>query len=215
MRKYLVVFLVLLINIHVSKSQDNGSTTESVVIQQYKQPNNKIGFAGSMFSGYGLSYEYNVNNNYTIEFTGSVFGQGGDQTTNNGYSSSSYGNSDSYLVATLGTELQRNLFFSHDSRFYTFIGLSYWIDNTDYPDGVFYKKKDYAVGLGLGWEFFLGKRIVMNIEGGYLYQYKTETGAENTYIYTNGNGSNLLKPYNDRNSYHIGFGIGGGVYYTF
>ena len=78
--KYALAFFVLIMgSIAGAQSQDT-----MPIMQRTLQSNNfsnKIGFAGSMFSGYGISYEYNASRDITLEFTAAVFGQGG--STNN------------------------------------------------------------------------------------------------------------------------------------
>lgn len=200
MKHYVNIIIILLLIFNIGNAQ------ESVTIKETKQAqlNNKLGFAGSMFSGYGLSYEYNVSQDFTLEFTGSIYGSGGN---------SNNFNDNSYIMMTLGSELQKNWFTSQDSRFYTFLGISYWLDNTNYNyNNTKTDKNDYVGGLGLGWEFTFGKKIIFNIEGGYLYRDMNSKGNE--LIYDPLGGKENLQPFS-RHSYYLGFGIGGGIYYSF
>jgi len=167
--------------------------------------NNKLGFAASMISGYGISYEYNASRQVTLELTASVYGSGGS-----GSSTSSSSTSDSYIMATVGIEVQKNFFVSHDSRFYTLLGLGYWLNNNRYNYNSTYRdNSDYTAGLGLGWEFTFGKKIIFNLEAGYLYRDMNEKGTNDYY----GGGSGLT-PYTNH-SYYLGFGGGIGLYYAF
>ncbi|MBI3258255.1 MAG: hypothetical protein HYZ54_02060, partial [Ignavibacteriae bacterium] len=174
--------------------------------------NNKIGFAGSMFSGYGLSYEYDLSRAFTLEFTGSIYGTGGTNNNTNNYVTS-------YLVSTIGTELQRNFYVGHDSRFYSYVGLGFWIDNTNYnndydnnsSNDTYSHETDYSAGIGLGWEYALSRRFIFNVEGGYLYRDMYVKGTN--YIYDNIFGRRI-EAYADH-TYYIGFGVGVGIYYAF
>lgn len=204
MKNYLCILAFALISSTASYSQENSGSKETAYPY-----NNKIGFAASFFSGYGLSYEYNLNRDYTIEFTGSIYGSGG---SNN----SEFDNSPAYLVSTLGTELHRNFYVGSDSRFYSYAAFSYWIDNTNYHytnsvDDTYTYKNDIVGGLGLGWEYILGKRLVFNLEGGYLYRSMNEKG---TRVDSRFPPVKTLESYSSHN-YYLGFGVGAGIYYAF
>ncbi|MBK9247549.1 MAG: hypothetical protein IPM69_05425 [Ignavibacteria bacterium] len=200
MKNVFFVCALYLSIVSISKAQDTVQFRSIKPIEY----NHKLGFAGSMFSGYGISYEYKASKDITLEFTGSIYGSGGSNDNN-----STYDYSNSYLVAVIGAEFQRNFFASNDSRFYGLIGVGLWIDNTDYSYNYSYSNKtDYSGGVGLGWEFTFGKRIIFNVEGGYLYRYMNTTG---TYDYSSGNRAVVTTKHN----YYLGFGGGLGLYYAF
>lgn len=207
MKKSICTLLFLVISNSISYSQGSGNIGEYVPTL-----NNKVGFAGSMFSGYGLSYEYNLSRAFTIEFTGSIYGSGGSNNNSTDYQSS-------YLVGTIGTELQRDFYTGHDSRFYSFVGFSFWADNTNYnynydtdnTNDTYTHESDYVAGIGLGWEYALSRRFIFNVEGGYLYRDINTKGTN--YIYDNILGRRI-QAYADH-KYYIGFGVGAGIYYAF
>lgn len=197
--KYALAFLVFFMgSIAGAQSQD------TIPMMQRSLPSNnfsnKIGFAGSMFSGYGISYEYDVSRDFTLECTAAVFGEGGST------SNSMYDYTNPYLTVVVGAEVQKNFYRSSNSRFYGLIGIGYWLDNMTYSyDNSYRNKTDYTGGLGLGWEFMFIKRFVFNIEGGYVYRdmnTKTNNNGINYSVITNHN-------------YYLGFGIGAGIYYAF
>ncbi len=194
--------IAILLLLACSMTQMNAQETAPVAPLKTIQPieyNNKIGFAGSMFSGYGFSYEYDVSRDITLELTAAVFGQGGSSTN------STYDYSNPFLTIVLGTEFQKNFYRSANSRFYGLIGIGYWIDNTTYSynNNTYRNKNDYTGGLGLGWEFTYLKRFVFNIEGGYVYRDM------------NTKSNNINNQVISTHSYYLGFGIGAGIYYAF
>jgi hypothetical protein len=201
MKNILFALLIVLMS-GLCTAQEKVSENESAT----PPLNNKLGFAGSMMSGYGISYEYALNNIYTIEFTGSIYGRGGKDNTNYSYSNP-------YLTATLGMELQRNFFSNSVSRFYGLAAVSYWLDNTEYYNSTDYRhERNYVFGLGLGWEITIAKRLVINLEGGYLY--RNTTIFDSMDYYDNRTGQKVSGPYS-ANPYEFSFGIGGGIYYAF
>ncbi|MCX6146592.1 MAG: outer membrane beta-barrel protein [Candidatus Kapabacteria bacterium] len=189
--------LILLVVLTINKSNSQESESNSVlIIPKAEILNNKLGFAASMFSGYGVSYGYRINNNYALEFTTSIYGEGGSKYK------TSYNNS--YLTSTLGFEFQRSIYVSSDSRFYALAGVSYWYNSNNNSRNntniqIDNSETNYVGGLSLGWEIVLGKRYVINIEGGYLYRQNSYQGEI---------------PYNS-STYNLGSGAGGGVYYAF
>lgn len=198
-----MVALLLILNGSAFSSQAQENTEKSGNLQTDNQKTdsdkqiirNKLGFAASMISGYGLSYAYNFDNLHEIELTGSVFGEGGNRNGND---------TRSYVVATLGGEFQRNFHVGRSTRFYGLIGGSYWLDRTtdnySYQGPTNSNEDAITIGLAIGLEFTIGSRLLLNFEGGYLYRYTTKTGS-----FQNGTNS----------SYSLGFGAGGGIYYAF
>ncbi|MFN8359225.1 MAG: hypothetical protein U0264_04860 [Candidatus Kapaibacterium sp.] len=196
MKHLLAILLILLASSQFSTAQDSNARRLAQPIQY----NNKIGFAGSMFSAYGISYEYDASRDFTFELTGAVFGEGGN-------TGSSYDNSNSYLTVAIGAEVQRNFINTLDTRFYGFVGIGYWLENNSYTYNNYYSNyKDYTGGLGIGWEMSFFKRFVLNVEGGYVY--RDMNRESNDY-----NGSNYTATI--RHTYYLGFGVGAGIYYTF
>ncbi len=215
MKKILTAILFILINVNINQvySQSNLTNEDaSLVVTKKEILNNKLGFAASMISGYGLSYEYNLSPAYTLEFTGSIYGEGGKKNSNN--------ISSSYLVSTLGLELQKNMFVNSDSRFYILTSASLWIDNNTNPNNYYAinsittqdNQTSFVAGLGLGWEINIAKRIIMNLEGGYSYKSYKYYGTDLAYDNINNIYSSI--DYN-RSAYRFGFGVACGIYYAF
>ena len=199
MKNVIAILLLLACSMTQINAQETAPATTLKTIQPIDY-NNKIGFAGSMFSGYGISFEYDVSRDFTLELTAAVFGQGG--SSNN----SMYDYSNSYLTIAVGTEVQKNFYINNNSRFYGLIGIGYWLDNTNYTyDNTYRYDTDYTGGLGLGWEFTFLKRFVFNVEGGYVYRDMN----------TKGNNNNINNQVISTHSYYLGFGIGAGIYYAF
>lgn len=163
---------------------------------------NKLGFAASMFTGYGLSYAGFLGKGYWVEGTASIYGSAGSSNYNDG----------SDFTSTLGLELQKDLYTSRDFRFYALLGASYWYDmyeseSSTYINGQSVRytyaryESNYIASLAFGFEFSIVRHLNFNVEGGYLYKtnkYKTT----DTYSYR-------------RDGYDIGFGVGAGLYYAF
>lgn len=199
MKPILKLLFTLTLAMSVVKAQD---TTGS-----YNHLNNRLGFAASMISGYGLSYQYDFSRSFTMEVTGSIYGSGGTSSSQSSYSNP-------YVIATLGFEAQRNLYFSDVSRFYGFGSFSGWIDynsseSYSFPEQLPYKtyrdENTFITGVGIGLELIVAKHIGFNLEGGYLYRTSRTKGD-------NGRGTPRLYT---ESSYDFGFGVGGGIYYAF
>lgn len=159
---------------------------------------NKLGFAASMFTGYGLSYAGYLGKGYWVEGTGSIYGSGGSNGSD--------------FTSTLGFELQKDMYSSRDFRFYALLGASYWYDMNEYSDtyyvGPNYETRTYSryesnyiASLAIGFEFAIVRHLNFNIEGGYRYQVN-KFKTSDTYTYK-------------RDGYDIGFGVGAGLYYAF
>lgn len=162
---------------------------------------NKLGFAASMFTGYGLSYAGHLGKGYWLEGTASIYGSAGSNYSNG-----------SELITTLGVELQKDLYKSNDFRFYGMFGASYWYEMNEYQNSEYINGKNvtvtssnhesnYLASLALGFEFSIVRHLVFNAEGGYLYKVNK---FKNTYSYSY-----------RRDGYDIGFGVGAGLYYAF
>ncbi len=193
--RFIYLFSILTVfNALILAAQDTSQTKLSASQEQQQILRNKLGFAASMLSGYGLSYSYQLDRQYTIELTASIYGQGGEN------------NNSSFFVSTIGAEIQRNFYANRETRFYGMLAGSYWLDNTEDsftipPDKT--SERDYIIGLAIGIEYSVLSRLAMNIEGGYLYRYTTTTRTNNYYSSKS------------TSSYWLGFGVGCGIYYMF
>lgn len=188
MKKSILIFLVFMLLLSNWKSQE--SSDSLLILPKVANLKNRLGFAASMFSGYGLSYGYSFNDKYLLEITSSIYGIGGGKSKNE--------ENQKDLTSTLGLEFQRNVYLSSNSRFYFLAALSYWYDShkTSNSDD---SETNFITGLSLGWEIILDQRLILNLEGGYRYSKNSFSGNV---------------PYTAKD-YNLGFGIGGGFYYAF
>lgn len=144
-------------------------------IQSYAQkPSNEFGYkhgigaSASFTSGYGVSYRYYFNDKFAIQPTGFLYYFRDDE--------------EKFLGYNFGLEIQRNLFFSDDERYYAYIGTSYHhhFDSDDWinvmPNYDLYETQDqsYNVGAGIGYDYLFNNRFSIGFTGGFRY-YFTES----------------------------------------
>lgn len=116
----------------------------------------QIGFSASTISSYGITYSYIFNTQYRIKST--LLGIYQDHGAYSDW------------TGILGLELQATLESGQMTRFYGFLGGSFYkyVDNNhsyySYND-----EDDFALGLGIGFEVLLWKHIAINLDLGVQY----------------------------------------------
>lgn len=212
--KSIFVFLCLFAAISFAKAQDasnsnlvtssNQNTTEDDDSPWLK---NRIGVYGSFFSGYGLSYQHQFENGFSLRTQLFAYGSNDD---NDDY------NSDEFRFA-YGADLQYNLIRSRNTRLYALAGsfLDYYEsgnNNYTFPS----KTKDYDieryinVGVAFGIELMAWRNLSFVIEGGYYGRF----GNNSITVYKPVNGQSV-KHKEKQTPKSFGFGVGGGISYAF
>lgn len=180
--------------------------TDEDTSQWYK---NRIGLYGSFFSGYGLSYQHQFNNGFSIRTQLFATGSNDDNSL--------YNNDEIQL--TYGIDLQYNLKRTKSTRLYVLLGsfidynesggyyYGYSYDN-DYDD---YDIERYInVGVAFGIELMAWRNISLVIEGGYYGRIGNNSVSHYKYI-----DGEYIKYWENERPKTFGFGVGGGISYAF
>jgi|GEM_PF-1521431 len=209
--KKIFVFLFLFVVISFANAQDSAN---SILTKSHNQNRtksekpewlqNRIGLYGSFISGYGLSYQYQFENGFSLRTQFFVYGSiGSDELYD-----------ENELKIVYGADLQYNIKKTEDTRLYAIVGsyFDYHESEDDYYDiepsnDIDYDIERYiSVGVGIGMEIKVTLNISFVIEGGYYGRFGT-----NSYSNYNGQEGNYVK----RNPKEFSFAIGGGVFYAF
>lgn len=211
--KSIYLFLCLFAAIPFAEAQDasssklvtsnNQNTIEDGDSQWLK---NRIGIYGSFFFGYGLSYQHQFENGFSLRTQIFAFGRNDD---NKDY------NSEEVRFA-YGTDLQYNLKRSSNTRLYALVGsfIDYYKsgNNYNYPSTTDdYDTERYInLGGGFGIELMAWRNLSFVIEGGYYGRF----GKNSVTVYRHENGQDVR--YKEKQSpKSFGFGVGGGISYAF
>lgn len=208
------IFLFLFAAISFAKAQDvanpkleTSSNQNAIEDDESQWLKNRIGLYGSFFSGYGLSYQHQFENGFSLRTQLFAYGSNDD---NKDY------NSEEFRFA-YGADLQYNLIRTRNTRLYTLVGsfLDYYEsgnNNNTYPS----KTKDYDieryinVGVGFGIELMAWRNLSFVIEGGYYGRF----GNNSIGVYRPVSGQNVR--YSEKQTpKSFGFGVGGGISYAF
>jgi len=230
MSKLIISILITIIAIiHSSIANDTSSTQneyytlngkkikyeDSNILKDY---DNKIGFAASMFSGHGVSYQRHILDNYRIEITTSIYGLDNNYQRYNDFEFENEPKASNFILFSIGFEIQKVIYSTQRIKLIAFTGFSYWSDVEENVTETYddtkpltyssnHNKKSYVVGLGIGGEYRINNELVIDLDLGFIYQNKI------TLFYDES------KPLDQTNTNNVksvlGFGIGGGVYYAF
>lgn len=211
--KKVLLFVFLFAAVSFANAQENSSTklvnnnqnTDYDDESQWLQ--NRIGLYGSFFSGYGLSYQHQFENGFSLRTQLFAYGSNDD---NSNY------NSDEIRLA-YGVDLQYNLKRTKNTRFYALLGsfIDYYERGSSYydtPNSV----KDYDVeryfniGIGFGIELMAWRNVSFMLEGGYYGRF----GNNDVTVYDYNNGQSTSYKANQTPT-TFGFGVGGGIFYAF
>lgn len=146
MKKYLLIPIIFFFSFSNSYSLD----TTNIEEDNEKWLNHRVGFYGSSFSGYGLSYQYQFDNGLSIR--------------NQFIALNTIRNE---KVINYGIDLQNNIAKSDMLRFYYIIGagLAYY-ENYDEFDN----ETDYNCGTGFGLEVMVWQNFSFAVELGFSGQ---------------------------------------------
>jgi|APTNR8051073442_1049403.scaffolds.fasta_scaffold03618_7 hypothetical protein len=191
--KKIFVFLCLFAAFSFANAQNSNDS---------QWPQNRIGLYGSFFSGYGLSYQYQFENGFSLKTQ--LFAYGSDNDN------SDYNTNEIQLA--LGADLQYNLKRTENTRLYVLAGS--FIDY--YEDGYYYYsspndsdiERYINVGIGFGIELMAWKNVSFMLEGGYYGRFGNNTVS----VYRYGDERDIKETQNPRS---FGFGVGGGIFYAF
>ncbi len=193
--KKILVFFCLFAAFSFANAQ-NSNDNDSQWLQ------NRIGGYGSFFSGYGLSYQYQFENGFSLKTQ--LFAYGSDNDNSN-YNANE-------IQLALGADLQYNLKRTENTRLYVLAGS--FIDY--YEDGNYYNsspndsdiERYINVGIGFGIELMAWKNVSFMLEGGYYGRFGNNTVS----VYRYGDERDIKETQNPRS---FGFGVGGGIFYAF
>lgn len=196
-------YLVCLFGFVVIAATSYGQPTQRISqVNESTWPQNRLGALASSFMGYGLSYQRHFTGDIAARI--SMFGFGESNNMDNRQS----------LYGTLGLDLQYTLHRTKFTRFHTFVASSIWYDESSYnylwdPNQFQYSStinRSIVAGFGFGFEFLAWEIISFSIETGLQGRF------ENNSSY---NKSNNMIMYENRKPRFYGFGIGGGISYSF
>lgn len=211
--KKVLLFVFLFAAFSFANAQDNSSAklvnsnqnTDDDDESQWLQ--NRIGLYGSFFSGYGLSYQHQFENGFSLRTQLFAYGSNDD---NSNY------NSDEIRLA-YGVDLQYNLKRTKNTRFYVLVGsfIDYFERGNYYYDAPnlvmdYDVERYWNVGVGFGIELMAWQNVSFVIEGGYYGRFGNNTVTVNDYR----NGQNISYKEN-QTPRTFGFGVGGGIFYAF
>lgn len=211
--KRILLFVCLFAAFSFAKAQD-GSNSKLVTNKQNVEEDddsqwlqNRIGLYGSFFSGYGLSYQYQFANGFSVRSQLFAYGSNDD---NSNYNSNE-------IRLAFGADLQYNLKRTKSTRLYALAGsfIDYY-ENGNYYSVTPSANRDYDVeryfnvGLGFGIELMAWRNVSFVIEGGYYGRFGNNDVT--VYDYDNGQGSTHKENQTPKT---FGFGGGGGIFYAF
>ncbi len=169
-------------------------------------PEHRLGFCGSMMTGYGLFYQNHSLEDYT--FKGTIFG----------YGKSGADNYDDQLEADIGFEIQRNLKRTRQTRFYLLLGSYFrYNESKEYyyvynSNPQFTKIERYTnIGTGFGFEVIVWNHLSFNFDCGYYGQFGRNNELDQSW--DNILQKSIIKKVT-RTPREFGFGVGGGISYA-
>jgi hypothetical protein len=157
---------------------------------------NSIGLRYSNISGYGLNYGVRLFKSYSVIVSGLILYN--ENTAWEDMSKTKITRDQKDILYNFGVELQRDMFYTNNTRVYALLGANYLKDdNSQLLSGTNISR--YAVGLGFGLEWFVHERVSINISAGYKFDSIDKI-------------ENKVQPSIERKT---GIGIGGGVTFQF
>jgi len=156
------------------------------------QHNNNIGFTTSYFSGIGFHYERYITREHSLK---AVFFGWYTSTKDDG--NYDWYNNSTYTLLSFGLEYKYHFLTKKKFSSYALAGARTWYTEDNYYSSGKDITSINSIGIGVGAEYRLGRHFSMNIDGGFLYNRKSE--QYNNYY---NNGSKVITKY---------FGIAGGV----
>ncbi len=192
----------------VTTQKVNVITIEDDDVAEYdvsKWLDNRIGGYGSFFSGYGLSFQHQFKNDFSLKSQIFAYGSNDDSEYNN----------DEIRLAW-GVDLQYNLMKTRNTRLYVLGGtfVDYYETNNNYyvypPNNEDYTNIERYInaGVGFGVEVMLWKHFSFALEGGYYGRFGNNTVTVND---TYGG----VPHHEKQNPKSFGFGVGGGIFFAF
>lgn len=192
--------------------------TPAPAAKLFENPNNRIGFSGSMISGWGLTYQRNFNPIAVKAVAFYYYYKDGTGNLSNQVITGPAMNFDQQgSIGSFGLEFKYYVFESKYVNLYPLIGFSYWLENTETPSYYWDKNnKEYSIlresksntwnlGAGFGIEVIAGKYVAFNFDIGmkYLNTQKNEHNYESPPV---------IVPTED---IYFGIAVGGGVSFVF
>lgn len=207
------VFLCLFASISFAKAQETTNSRletnngqNAVDDDDSQWPQNRIGLYGSFFSGYGLSYQYQLKNGISLRTQLFAYGRNDDDEYNS-----------NEIRLAYGADVQYNLKRSRNTRLYVLAGsfFDYYEYGNNYSippanTNNYDIERNINVGAGFGIELLAWRHVSFAIEGGYYGKF----GNNSVTVYRNVNGQDVLSRENQTPK-SFGFGVGGGIFYAF
>jgi hypothetical protein len=148
--------------------------TDSLDTAKWCKKSNRIGAYASIISGFGLSYQHQFENGFSLK--AQTFGFGSMENEEN---------YDDQFVANIGFDVQYNLLNIDNTSFYALVGGMYlYEENYEYNalyNGDFVDSKEglhIGFGVGLEYKLFYGYDLSIAIELGYFGRFS----EHNTYM---------------------------------
>lgn len=218
MKKLIIILIISAIAVMNVFSQALKSTKDELF-----NPKNRIGFSGSMISGWGLTYQHNFDPLAVKAVVFYYYYKNGDGTSSYDQVDligGPFNYNDKQALGSFGLELKYYVFKSRYVNLYPFIGGSYWFDNneslyTEYryennvPKTYVYTRQDntgsFMGGAGFGFELIAGKYVAFNFDIG--LSYRNSQIARDNYAYP--------PVRQDLEDIYFGVAVGGGVSFAF
>lgn len=211
--KKVLLFVFLFAAFSFANAQDNSSAKlvnsnqNAAEDDESQWLQNRIGLYGSFFSGYGLSYQHQFENGFSLKTQLFAYGSNDD---NSNY------NSDE-IQLTFGVDLQYTLKRTNNSRLYVLAGsfVDYYERGNYYyatpsNDEDYDIERNINVGVGFGIELMAWRNVSFVIEGGYYGRFGNNTVT--VYRYGDERDLNFKETQTPKS---FGFGVGGGIFYAF
>jgi hypothetical protein len=154
--------------------------SDSIAIMHHE-----VGLSVSSITGFGVSYRYNFDNQFYIKTVGFIFPNNIESRTG--------------LNSSIGLEIQRNFVQTPNSRFYGFVGGSFWSNN--YTETSYGTTTDETTifGAGIGIELAISEHFAVNVN----------MGLQNA-------STNYISTWHDTYYHpHSRFGMGGGLGFSY
>lgn len=145
--KKLLIFIVLFLSVNIAKSQDTNTVNNSVLYkvtnaEMKKWGTQRVGVYASYMSGYGLAYQYQFENGFSVKGQLFAFSKSGDDS-----------NGDE-LRSMTGFDVQYNLLKNRKVRVYAMAGMGYYYEESEisYIKNGFNIDRNTLAGFGIGAE---------------------------------------------------------------
>jgi hypothetical protein len=185
LKKLVSIVAVVLVGATGLYAQSSESEIKSFLTNTYPMYYNNIGFSASFFSGYGFHYKRNIDSNNAIKAV--FFGWTTSEESNYNVNNDNYINpSKNDFLLSFGLEYQYSFYRVEKLSLYGLVGLWTYYSENNYSYSQTQINNTNAVGLGIGCDWRIASRFVINADLGFTYNSNMD---RNWYHYTDGTGS--------------------------